>query len=230
MAYCTAEVDAPISGKPSEVLEAIVTVTNTHTLDWIFITEIWAGTLLIDSIEDLIAAGASVTYYRSFNMPGSAVTVLAWVERVVSIFDSQTEYACSASADIMTPPTSITIDVPAEAIPGSTVPVTARVQNISGTYFSVRTLIWAPYTGDISSSTQIWDETVGLNPGDSWTFRPSFLMPSSDTQVYVGTWIWVYRDAYGWHWEVDNWEIADVQAKAPEPEFANFGISEYNRL
>lgn len=101
MAYCSVDVDAPSSGRPGEVIEAIVTVTNLDTTtDWLFTTEIWVGTELIDSIPDGIPAGTSKTYRRYFTMPGSKVTVLAWVERLVSLFDAEHEYCSSASADV----------------------------------------------------------------------------------------------------------------------------------
>lgn len=102
MAYCSVMVDCPATAREGERVQASVTVTNLHTYDWMFLTEIWANSELIrewpgPSVEDMIPSGTSKTYSGYFTMPSTNVTVLGWVDRVSSIEPYKVVFGCAGS-------------------------------------------------------------------------------------------------------------------------------------
>jgi len=75
------EVTAPSSAPEGNNVNVSVVVTNTLGFHATFLTEIWANTDLIFSIEEIISNGTSKEYSASFTMPANDVTVRASVER-----------------------------------------------------------------------------------------------------------------------------------------------------
>lgn len=110
---------------------------------------------------------------------------------------------------------AVKITAPDSAAGGTTVDVSVGLTNDLGWHATFRTEI---YVNDVLISTK--EETI--SSGSYRIYPASFSMPNTDALVFV----WVE------HWAFDHWEYFGADSKTvvlivAEPEFSNFGISEY---
>jgi len=114
----------------------------------------------------------------------------------------------------------IKIDAPSSAPVGETVIVDVSVKNISGVdrYIAV--------TGVYDSTSLTWQfDYLLVSPGQTVVMRGWFTMPSKKVRVTVSSWYWD-----GSKWVSDDTGYVDIALTVLTPEFAGFGISEYNRV
>jgi len=121
-----------------------------------------------------------------------------------------------AAADI------VKISAPSSAPAGETVIVDASVKNISSSdkYLAV--------TGVYDSTLLTWQfDYLLVSPGQTVVMRGWFTMPSKKVRVTVSSWYWD-----GSKWVLDDTVYVDIALTVvpTKPEFAGFGISEYNRV
>lgn len=94
-----ATIDAPNSAREGDMVPITATITNSDPeYGYEFKTEVWVGSTLIETFQEIIHANESLTYEASFIMPKSNVTILVWVEhRVGTAWD----YVGSVSKEVV---------------------------------------------------------------------------------------------------------------------------------
>lgn len=111
------------------------------------------------------------------------------------------------------------IEAPSQALAGDQVIVDVSIKNISTSdkYLSV--------TGQFDSSSLPFQfDYLLVSPGQTVIFRGWFNMPSKSVKVTAWGWYWT-----GTEWVLDDTVTKDISLSVLTPEFAGFGITEYNR-
>ena len=110
----------------------------------------------------------------------------------------------------------VSVDAPSQANPGDSVIVDVHLKNISAAYQ------YLAVTGQGTSITWQFDY-LSVAPGETVVMRGVFTMPSQSVTVSVFSWYW---DGAAWQFD-DSRSLQISLAALPQPQFANFGITDY---
>jgi len=115
----------------------------------------------------------------------------------------------------------ISISGPSEVAEGEWVNLDVAVKNTWTSSFYIT--ITGSYDGtDIYPSI----DYLTIQPGETLHFYFAFKMPNRDIRVDFWSWFWATDD-----WYQDDSQAVTVKLKQPQsPEFASFGITEYNKI